>query len=40
MGESAAKTPQQLGSGEFRINERVATNLVAQGAPKDILDVL
>src|SRR5687767_756809 len=38
MGESAAKTPQQLASGEFRINERVATNLVAQGAPKDILD--
>ncbi len=38
MGESAAKTPAQLASGEFRINERVATYLAAQGAPKDVLD--
>jgi proton-dependent oligopeptide transporter, POT family len=38
MGERTAKTPQQLASGAFRINERVATNLVAQGAPKDVLD--
>src|SRR5688572_6513215 len=38
IGEKSAKTPEQFASGAFRINERVATNLVAQGAPKDILD--
>lgn len=38
MGENAAKTPDQLTSGEFRINERVATNLVAQGASKEVID--
>jgi hypothetical protein len=38
MGERAAKTPEQLAAGAFRINERVATNLVAQGAPKDVVD--
>src|SRR5687768_13258706 len=38
IGEKSAKTPEQFASGAFRINERVATNLVAQGAPKDTLD--
>ncbi|HEX5702845.1 MAG TPA: peptide MFS transporter [Pyrinomonadaceae bacterium] len=38
MGERAPKTPDQFASGAFRINERVATNLVAQGAPKDVVD--
>ena len=38
VGEKAAKTPEQLSSGEFRINERVATNLIAQGASKDAVD--
>ncbi|MBP7416352.1 MAG: peptide MFS transporter [Pyrinomonadaceae bacterium] len=38
IGERAVKTPDQLSSGEFRINERVATNLAAQGMPKDVID--
>ena len=29
LGESAAKTDAQIAAGSFRINERVATNLVA-----------
>ncbi|MEJ7848477.1 MAG: peptide MFS transporter [Pyrinomonadaceae bacterium] len=38
IGEKAVKTPEQLISGAFRINERVATDLAAQGVPKDIVD--
>lgn len=40
IGESMTKTPEQLAGGAFRINERVATNLVAQGVPKDVVDKL
>ncbi|MGZ5484199.1 MAG: POT-type proton-dependent oligopeptide transporter, partial [Pyrinomonadaceae bacterium] len=38
IGESKAKTPQQLAAGEFRINERVLKNLAASGVSKDVLD--
>lgn len=38
LGESQTPTAQQLSTGEFRINERVATNLVASGVPKDVVD--
>ena len=38
LGESQAPTQQQLATGEFRINERVVTNLGAAGVPKDVLD--
>ncbi len=38
VGESQMPTAQQLSAGEFRINERVVTNLGAQGVPKDVLD--
>lgn len=38
LGESQTPTAQQLAGGEFRINERVVTNLGAQGVPKDALD--
>lgn len=38
LGESQTPTAQQLSAGEFRINERVVTNLGAQGVPKDVLD--
>jgi len=38
VGENQAPTAQQLATGEFRINERVVTNLGAQGVPKDVLD--
>ena len=38
IGERSEKTPAQLANGEFRINERVATNLAAQGASKDAID--
>jgi len=38
MGEKAVKTPDQLASGEFRINERVLTNLSAAGLSKDAMD--
>ncbi len=40
IGEKAVKTPEQLTAGEFRINERVATNLAAQGVSKEVLDKL
>ncbi|MEO7539841.1 MAG: peptide MFS transporter [Pyrinomonadaceae bacterium] len=40
VGESMMRTPQQIQTGEFRINERVASNLVAQGMPKDVIDKL
>ena len=39
-GENMVRTPDQLATGEFRVNERVATNLVAQGVPKDLIDKL
>jgi POT family proton-dependent oligopeptide transporter len=38
LGESKPPTAQQLSRGEFRINERVVTNLAAQGVSKDVLD--
>ncbi|HEX6188597.1 MAG TPA: peptide MFS transporter [Pyrinomonadaceae bacterium] len=38
IGEKMTKTPEQLASGEFRINERVLTNLGASGISKDVLD--
>ncbi len=40
IGEKSVRTADQIASGEFRINERVATNLVAQGLPKDLVDNL
>lgn len=38
IGESSAKTSEQLATGEFRINERVAKNLVQSGVPADVMD--
>jgi POT family proton-dependent oligopeptide transporter len=38
IGENAQKTPEQIASGEFRINERVITNLGNAGVAKDALD--
>lgn len=38
IGEGMTKTADQLSAGSFRINERVITNLAAQGVPKDVLD--
>ena len=38
IGESMTKSPDQLSAGEFRINERVLTNLAAGGVSKDVLD--
>ena len=40
LGESQTPNAAQLSTGEFRINERVVTNLAAQGVPKDVLDKL
>lgn len=40
LGEKSTRTADQIASGEFRINERVATNLVGQGVPKDLVDKL
>ncbi len=40
IGETSTRTADQIATGEFRINERVATNLVAQGVPKDVIDKL
>lgn len=40
MGEGQTATPQQLASGSFRINERIVTNLKADGVPQDVLDKL
>ncbi|HMT06845.1 MAG TPA: peptide MFS transporter [Pyrinomonadaceae bacterium] len=40
IGEKSTRTADQIATGEFRINERVATNLVAQGVPKDLIDKL
>ncbi len=38
IGESMTKTPEMLAKGEFRINERVLTNLGNTGISKDVLD--
>ena len=40
IGESSTRTAEQLASGSFRINERVAKNLVGQGVPQDVVDKL
>ncbi len=40
IGEKSVRTADQIATGEFRINERVATNLVAAGVPKDVMDKL
>lgn len=40
LGEGSVRTPDQLASGSFRINERVATNLVSQGVPQDTVNKL
>ncbi len=37
-GEGQKPTPDQLAAGSFRINERVVTNLKADGVPQDVLD--
>lgn len=39
-GENMVRTPDQITTGSFRINERVAGNLAAQGVPKDLVDKL
>jgi POT family proton-dependent oligopeptide transporter len=39
-GEGQIVTPEQLAAGSFRINERVATNLKADGVPQKVLDRL
>ncbi len=38
VGENQTPTAEQLSKGEFRINERVVTNLAAKGVSKDVLD--
>lgn len=38
IGESMTKTADMLSKGEFRINERVLTNLSNAGVAKDVLD--
>jgi POT family proton-dependent oligopeptide transporter len=38
IGENMTKTADMLAKGEFRINERVLTNLGNAGVPKDVLD--
>ena len=39
-GEGQKPTPEQLAAGSFRINQRIATNLRADGVPQDVLDKL
>ncbi|MGB7068813.1 MAG: peptide MFS transporter [Pyrinomonadaceae bacterium] len=39
-GEGMIKSAEQLAAGEFRINERVVTNLTSQGVPKATLDAI
>lgn len=39
-GEGQKPTPEQLAAGSFRINERIVTNLKADGVPQDVLDKL
>lgn len=38
LGENQPVTPEQYTAGSFRINERVAGNLVADGVPQDVID--
>lgn len=38
IGEGMTKSAEQLSAGSFRVNERVANNLVAQGVPKELVD--
>ncbi|HVF47097.1 MAG TPA: peptide MFS transporter [Pyrinomonadaceae bacterium] len=38
IGEKSVRSPEQLTNGEFRINERVLTNLGMAGMSKDALD--
>jgi proton-dependent oligopeptide transporter, POT family len=40
QGEGQKPTPEQLAGGSFRINERIANNLKADGVPQDVLDKL
>ena len=40
IGENSVRTPDQIAHGSFRINERVATNLVSQGVPKEAIEKL
>ncbi len=40
IGENSTRTPSQIASGEFRINERVAKNLVAGGISQATMDKL
>lgn len=40
VGEKSVRTPDQIANGSFRINERVAGNLVSQGVPKEVIDKL
>ena len=40
IGENSTRTQQQIATGEFRINERVAKNLVAGGIPQTTMDKL
>lgn len=38
LGENQPVTPAQYATGSFRINDRVAGNLVADGVPQDVID--
>ncbi len=38
IGENSTRTSDQIAQGEFRINERVAKNLVGQGIPQATID--
>jgi POT family proton-dependent oligopeptide transporter len=38
IGESMAKTSEQLAEGEFRINERVLNNLASAGVSREVMD--
>ncbi len=40
IGENSVRTPDQIATGEFRINERVAKNLVAAGVSQTTVDKL
>ncbi len=40
LGEGRTYTPEQMAGGSFRINERVMTNLRADGVPQDVLNNL
>ncbi len=40
VGENMTRTADQIATGSFRINERVAKNLASQGIPKEAIDTL